>query len=68
MKPKILVSRVTLKSLPVDQTRKSDFSRKGLFNLLKKSKQESQGIALRKAGESTVTANADKINVLNRQF
>ena len=47
---------------------KSDFSRKRLFSLLKNSKQDSQGISPLNDGQSTVTSNDDKANILNRQF
>ena len=47
---------------------KSDFSRKRLFSVLKNSKQDSQDIGPLNDGQSTVTSNVDKANILNRQF
>ena len=45
-----------------------DFFLIRIFSLLKNSKQDSQGIALLKDGESTATSNVDKANICNQQF
>ena len=44
------------------------FSRKKLFNFLKSSKTDAQGMALLEKGDKVCTNNVDQANLLNAQF